>query len=33
MVPSGHAERSQEINITEMEISQLPQIIDSSAEI
>lgn len=33
MVSQAHADRSQEINITEMEISQLHQIIDSSAEI
>lgn len=33
MVPQGHADRSEEVNITEMEIFQLPQVIDSFAEI
>lgn len=33
MAPQGHSDRSKEINITKIEVSQLPQIIDNSAEI
>lgn len=33
MLPQGHADRNEEITITEMEIFQLPLVIDSAAEI